>query len=559
MGLFAITSLILLLLPSTGCRHATAPSETKVSSHCERRDPNQALRLYERELPKKNGHDFERLQLLALKLLEEKKEEIDPGEFLSLIIASRLSHHKGLLSIPERGLSHPRMDIQIASLRTLADLQEDEGYQKIVKALQSPYIPVRLEAAYVLAERKYPEIEGHLAAQMNRLPEECLFPFPSLFALSDTPSSRKMLKKFLTGDNEMLRNETLRVITERKMTEFLPEIRLFRDRQDPILQEICAYASGVFRDEESLPFLKELTINSPDPISLVAYYSLYLLGDRSALHSIERKAAEGHLPAIALLGECNGESEPLRALLYHNNPQVRLNAALSLLKKKDPACLPEITRLFTVSEEETAILPYTSPGKMLTTRKIVLKTNRGMKNDPYPYEISDRYKREILSLCAALPEKNFLSFAESVADSGATIFFSPLVRLIEESGTEESIDLLKAWHQKAGHPLLRKRSDLALFRLDRKGPWKEKLFEELRRDTSEDLLPLPVILPWDPAPASSPFEITPEENARLLLEAYLSIAEKQDPEGLKILLNRLNKTSLKNRYILAGILIRAAD
>ena len=51
------------------------------------------------------------------------------------------------------------------------------------------------------------------------------------------------------------------------------------------------------------------------------------------------------------------------------------------------------------------------------------------------------------------------------------------------------------------------------------------------------------------------FEIQPLETSQLLIESYLALAEKQDNEGIEVLLDSLIQNDLKNRYAIAGLLI----
>ena len=55
----------------------------------------------------------------------------------------------------------------------------------------------------------------------------------------------------------------------------------------------------------------------------------------------------------------------------------------------------------------------------------------------------------------------------------------------------------------------------------------------------------------------SPYDLTPEDNSRLLIETYQSLAEKQADRSIDLLLEAMKDGNPKNRYVLAGLLLRA--
>nr|NGX33120.1 hypothetical protein [Candidatus Anoxychlamydiales bacterium] len=46
---------------------------------------------------------------------------------------------------------------------------------------------------------------------------------------------------------------------------------------------------------------------------------------------------------------------------------------------------------------------------------------------------------------------------------------------------------------------------------------------------------------------------------RLLLDMFIALSSKQDETSLKIIVSAIKKTNPKNRYALAGMLIRATQ
>ena len=65
------------------------------------------------------------------------------------------------------------------------------------------------------------------------------------------------------------------------------------------------------------------------------------------------------------------------------------------------------------------------------------------------------------------------------------------------------------------------------------------------------------MLPWTEKNVESQFQLTPEETSRLLVEAYVTLADQHDPQGIDILLSAILEGNEKNRYALAGLLLKS--
>jgi hypothetical protein len=60
-------------------------------------------------------------------------------------------------------------------------------------------------------------------------------------------------------------------------------------------------------------------------------------------------------------------------------------------------------------------------------------------------------------------------------------------------------------------------------------------------------------------PLSRQYYLTPEDASRLLVESFESLVQTQDDLGIDLLLEAIKDGNRKNRYALAGLLIRAAN
>jgi hypothetical protein len=68
------------------------------------------------------------------------------------------------------------------------------------------------------------------------------------------------------------------------------------------------------------------------------------------------------------------------------------------------------------------------------------------------------------------------------------------------------------------------------------------------------------LIPWNlrqPEASGSSFELTPDESSRLLIEAYEALADRHDLEGIDCIVEGIKNGNPQNRYVLAGLLMRA--
>ena len=56
------------------------------------------------------------------------------------------------------------------------------------------------------------------------------------------------------------------------------------------------------------------------------------------------------------------------------------------------------------------------------------------------------------------------------------------------------------------------------------------------------------MLSWTERANGNQFQLTPEETSRLLVEAFVTLADQHDPQGIDILLSAIQDGNEKNRY-----------
>ncbi len=158
-----------------------------------------------------------------------------------------------------------------------------------------------------------------------------------------------------------------------------------------------------------------------------------------------------------------------------------------------------------------------------------------------------------------LDEDVFLDIASLVLSSHQNDLVPSLVRLLENMQTPLAIELLKSYRERIGSPLVRAYCNLALYRLREKGPYEETLIGWIKNEKKTELIKFRPFVPWSIHQQTSQFQLTPEEKSRLLIESFQALAERRENKGIDELLEIIKTGNPKNRYPLAGLLIRATE
>lgn len=515
-----------------------------------------SISLYEKYKKELGRHDFEILVHMATIILQQGIQSSDVTIQLSSLYGTAFATMSSSLSILEQGIKSPNFETQLASIQLLAHMHDDRGDELLTKAMASPFLMARMEAGFHLASRKHRKATGHIEALMYKLPEEFWFYFPQFFALIGTSDSIDILKKLMEEPISMTRVEAILCAARFGRDDLLPKIRAHATHQSHDEQEASASALGQLKDSKSIPQLKRLSQSVSVPVKLAALRSLYLLGDTEALRPIFDLARQRDLFAIAILGELPGGEEVLAPLLKHENIHVRFNAALSLMHRRDPRCLPALEEFLLSSTKDLGFQPHTSIGHSLTSWKVVPSMQQQAKKLPFDLAaLSLQMREQMLAACLELPESDFLRIAEKIFHYRELDLIPLLVQLLENHHTETAVHLLKKHAEHAGGPLIRAYCNLALYRLKEKGPYEHRIRQWISKVQSQEMIRFRPALPWHLRKDSTPFELTPEESTRLLLEAYQALAQRHDEKGIEILLQGIKEGHPKNRYALAGLLI----
>lgn len=523
-------------------------------------DVDRALQFYTTHYLEKDKQDFEILQQLGLSILQEGARSRDAEVVLLSLFGAGISTDERVLPILEEGLDNDNPQLQLASLHFLASLQNDEADDLLKKALGSPYVLLRLEAAHELAAKKHASAVGQVDSLMAKVDPIIKPVFPRLFAMIGTDSATKALRRLMNDPDENVRVEAILSAAEFGRDDLLPQIRILATHHNTAQQEACAIALGKMKDTASLAKLERLTLSQAPQVRLAAHHALATLGKEDSKRVLAQLAMQEDIFAITLLGEYPGSEKLLQKLLKTSQFQVRVNAALALLERKDPSGLSVISELLIQDSRDLAITRMNTLGRGLTAWRVTPSAQHNFKDNPIAKEISFATCETILRKAIDLPEKDFLELAQLIFDRQQNNLIPTLVSLLENLHSSSAIELLKKQQQKIGAPLIRNYCTLALYRMKVPGNYAESVRDWVIQQHHIDLIRFRPLVPADLRfDEVETYQLTPEEMSRLLVESIEALARAQDAHAVSVLLHAIEHGNAKNKYALAGLLMRATQ
>lgn len=516
-----------------------------------------AISLYERYCKERGCQDFELLQNMGLLIIEQGWKSKDPQEQLLALFGAGTAKNARLIPILENGICHPNPQIQLASLYFLADLCDDRADKILQKAMSSDYLIIRYEAAKILAVKKDVNVISHIEGLMCKLDAAAMPLFPPFFSLAGDEHATSMLKKFFSDKNSKVRLAAILSCLDHKRDDMIIPIRTLAQHGNIEEQEAALYTLGALKDSGSYKILEAACCSKRENIRLAALISLYELGSKEALFEIEALALKGNVYAITALGSMAGSEDVLVNLQESENILIRYNACLALLKRKDPRCIPVLYEILLKDARDVIVLENPSPGMVLTSWKPIFSASEKIEKLDVDPDLLLAKREEILKTCLDLPKNVFFQIANKILCTKDCDLVPALIALIETLQNEEAIQFLKSELHRAGAPMVRAFCNLGLFRLKESGP-----YAQFVRQWAKDLKQLEIISfrPIVPkARGTSIMPLTPKDTSRLFIETLTSLANQKDAEAIDALLCSLCQGNPKNRFALAGILIRATE
>ncbi len=262
-----------------------------------------------------------------------------------------------------------------------------------------------------------------------------------------------------------------------------------------------------------------------------------------------------------MLADIRGTENELYSLTRSKDINIRANAAIALLEKKDPRCLCALAEILIKGPRDLALSQVSSIGKGLTAYKVTPSAQQNLSKNPIAYELSLKLREQLLQKTIELPENNFLELSDVLFQLNQNSLVPLLTHLLEHLHSRDAIAQLKKYREKFGAPLIRNWCNLALYRMHEEGPYKNTLNEWVDNYQLHDLIQFRPLIPWKlrDGNSKSNYELTPHDASRLLVETFESLVQTQNEEGINLLLSAIKNGNRKNRYALAGLLIRAAN
>jgi HEAT repeat protein len=536
---------------------APSPNQTaRILFLAHQGDHTKALQLYNRHFAVADEHDFELLHRLGLSIVEEGFRQSDPESQLFALFGANIAAHDDANPILEQSLQSRHPQIRLAALGAVCRMQGSNADKALYQALGSPELLIRLEAAHQLCLKKHPQATSQTESLMYKSPNEILPLFPALYAISGDEKAIRILRRMLNDPSEKVRIATILSIAKHGRDDLLPRLRERVLHLNYAQQEALAYALGALKDETSVPKLQTLSKSQYKNVALAAHFSLFQLGKKDSLDYVEKEAKQGNAFAITALGYLSEKSDTLIALLEDPSIQVRVNACLALLRQSNSHCFSTLNDLLIRNKHDLAVMKIQSPGGAFSAWKVISSAGQVLKDDLDAYVKNLNFREDILSKARHLSEPDFLRIAEALLINRQNDLIPALMELLQGLGTPDTIALLKKYREKFGAPLVRNYCNLVLYRLQEPGPYGDQLKQWVKDQNDQALITFRPFLPWQ---FENAYELTPEETSRLLIGAFEAFAVNRDNGGIEALLDAIEKGHPKNRYALAGLLIRATQ
>ncbi len=555
-------TILLLFLPALPIlaenQETKEPGKWRVAYLARTGKIGKALDTYLEDTLSSQEHDFEVLQQLGTILLEQGARSADPEKQLASIFGARLAGIASPLDVMEEGIRSQNPQTQLACIQSIASFQEDRCDELLLRAMSSPFLPIRLEAGYYLSLRKHPAATGQLEALLARVPPFFHFVFPEFFAVIGTKESMSILRGLMDDEEMSCRAEAVLSAARHGRDDLLATIRKKASYPHHAMQEAATTALMLLQDTSSLSHFKQAAKSSSSFVKLAGIKALVQFGDEEAKGLLIALLKEGDVYAIQAAGELEVGLDHLADLTHHNDFQVRINAAIGLLQARDTRALPTLLEILLRDARDLGIAMVSSPGRSLYAWKAIpsLKQRQEVEFSDL-FAITLALREQFLRECLELGETSFLQVARCIFERGQGELIPLLCSLLENLRTADAIALLQQNANRIGFPLIRTYAALSLYRLGAIDPYEGVLKQWLVNHNKEEILRFRPLLPFHKRPISSHYELSPEETSLLLIEIYQAFANRHTKKSIDLILKAIREDRSNNRYALAGLLLHA--
>ncbi len=518
-------------------------------------DTKTGLNRYLESIQDGQEHDYALLQQAGINLLEQGASSSDIEVQMMCLLGAGVSLCPPLLPILEKGLQSNNLQAQLVSLNFLSMLNDDEADHIFLQALSSPFLLTRLEACFQLSKKNHPAVLEHLQSLIIKVPEPVRPLFAQIVVNLDSNSANQMMRQLLSDGDLITRCEAITAVANAKRDDFLTQIRILASQTQVIQQECAAMALGALKDRSSLEILRFLTTSRQKTVRLAAAYSLYQLGEKNALSVIE--AEKDDIYAVALSGKISTVESKERLANYAQEAErdVKLNAVLGLLAQRDPRCLPYLKEILLSQKRDIGYIRSGSPGGSIKVWKTVVSASHKQKIYPAILSESMGLREQLLLMTIDFDEKAFLDLAKTVFEEDIHSLVPVTLELLSNHRSTEAIALLK---EQLNNPseFIKTYCNLTLFKLGEEGPYERNLITWVQKCQGTIMIRFKEEKSTE---RQSKFKLAPEEQSRLLIEVFETLAQTQNRAGIEALVHAIAEGHAQNRYALAGLLIRTTE
>ncbi len=563
MKKFILTFLLSIVATSIYCSSYVLGEKPKISKNhvlflMRSKKIKSAIEQYESYKSEQGKHDFALLQEMSYLLLEQGAKSEDSQTQILSMYGAYLSKLNSAIDIFDIGISSREPMIQLAAIQLSSRMQDDRCEDILIKAFSSDYLPIRFEAAFELASRKSKYAVGLIESLMHKLPPFFKPFFADLFARIGTQDATHNLSRLVSDPNVDVRATSFLAAAKYGRDDFLSIIKSAATHLNMAEQESAAAALGILQDSKSIEILKKLATSQNINVQLAACKSLISLGASSYSENIIALARNKNLFAVAQLGNMDTGNTVLKQLIEDKDRDVRLNAGIALLKRRDPSCINAILPILVPTSSDLGFAVQGSIGRSLVHWKTIPSATQYMKKTKRDIASSTRsLRQETLLQSVELGNDLFLQIAKLIFISRQHDLIPLLVQLLENVNTEDVKILLKEQSNHVGAPFIRGYCNLALFRIDKSPEYEEKVFAFLKNAKNADIIRINQGSNRLEAIEYTPFQLNPEETSMLLIEAFQTLSNRHEEKSIDLLLSTLKNGEEKNRYVIAGLLANA--
>ena len=439
-------------------------------------------------------------------------------------------------------------------------LQKNLSYSAeeiLTQAGHSMFFPIRLQALYQLTQRQEANSLTKIQALRQKFHKTYHFIFTPLIAAHRSKESEEELKRILKEPSSHLRSSALLEIGNQHIHSLLPEVKKAFTHVNPIEKESAIFALSCYPDLKLYDLLKKETISTNDHLALASHLALWRLGFIDHKKEILALAQKNNPFALFLLHKMHEETPILVKALKNKDKTIWINALWGLLHHKDIRVLPELEKLLLIDPLDSVINIEHSPAH--TMHHLIIESPSIINDADLEKElaITLHLQKLCLSLLSRYPEEEVLKFCKRLLSTNKHPFQRELIHTIENIKSEKSLDLLRSLSFSIGSPLKRGYALTALYRKSTHIKDQERFYKWLKSQSGDSIIKFSKTA--DPLSNLhvTPYELSPEEHTGLISEALLTASTSHEEKYLNLIIELFNTCHKKNRYALAGILMKA--